>query len=175
MKHNVFLNLIYNKEFNNNSLKEKISNYFSKRKLIKTIKKNPPTFDLIWQFIEYLKWMDIIYGFTMEMNYDIDLLKKRNPYFINNSGELVDVSFSIIVDERSTINFKLVKEYKEINIAIKRDKISISEEKTSSISFIADEDEYSFSQSDQLIICEINRLLQEKMIRYIDLYYDRIY
>ena len=75
---NVFLDLLYQKEFKS-KLIDRIKNYFRYRKLIRKLKKNPPSFDTLWQFAEYIKWADFIYGLD-STNTDIDLLKKRNSY-----------------------------------------------------------------------------------------------
>ena len=170
---NLFLNLLHQKEFKSKFI-DRIKNYFSYKKLIRQLKKTPPSFDVLWQFIEFLKWADFIYGLESE-NEDIDLLKKRNPYLVDQtSGEAVEISFTIIPDERTKIHFTLEKEDHMISIDISRDRISNSDDKMSSISFSADNKEFIFSYEDQLMICNINRILQKIMVKYTTLFYNKI-
>lgn len=171
---NVFLDLIYAKEFSKGII-NRIKNFLHYRKIIRKLKKEPPSFEIMWQFIEFIRWVDIIYGFNEKDNNDIDLIKKRNPYVVDSdTGKATELSFTINVDERSKVLFSLEKKYKIINIEITRERIPTSENKSSSISFSADKDEYKFTHQDQLIICEINRILQEKMIKYVKMYYNRV-
>lgn len=171
---NEFLKLLYIKEFDSRNIIDRVYNYFRYRKFLRKLRKEAPSFDRIWQFVDYLKWVDIIYGFTEEQNSDIDLLKKRNPYSADLRGNLMVISFTINVDDRSRISFRLDQENHMIDIEIARNKISTSDDKTSSISFSADDEQFVFAYEDQLMICEINRILQDKMVKYMSLFYNRI-
>ncbi len=171
---NIFLNLLYQKEFKSRFI-DRIKNHFKFKKLIKQIKKNPPSFDILWQFGDFLKWADIIYGLNAEYNKDIDLLKKRNSYVVDPSTEeVIELSFTLLPDDRTKIQFTLEKADHMISINISRDKISNSDDKYSSISFSADNNEYIFSYEDQLMICYINQVLQEKMVKYTTYFYNKI-
>ena len=170
---NVFLDLLYQKEFKS-KLIDRIKNYFRYRKLIRKLKKNPPSFDTLWQFAEYIKWADFIYGLD-STNTDIDLLKKRNSYIVDQStGEVIEISFTLLPDDRTKIHFKLEQEYHMISIDILRDRMSNSDDKISSISFSADDKQFVFSYEDQLMICNINRILKEIMVKYTSLFYNKI-
>ena len=172
---NVFLDLLYSKEFNNRGIVNRIKNHLEYRSFIRKLKKEGSSFDMMWQYAQFLRWADLIYGFKEDVNQDVDLIKKRNPYYLDQiTGEDLEITFTINVDERSRIVFNLVKKNKVINIEVSRSKIRISEDKTSSISFHADKESYEFSKFDILMICEINRTLQNHMIKYTKMFYERI-
>ena len=61
-----------------------------------------------------------------------------------------------------------------ISIDILRDRMSNSDDKISSISFSADDKQFVFSYEDQLMICNINRILKEIMVKYTSLFYNKI-
>lgn len=170
---NIFLDLLYQKEFKTKFI-DRIKIHFKYKKLIRQLKKTPPSFETLWQFAEYLKWADFVYGLSADNN-DIDLLKKRNSYVVDQStGKVCEISFTIQPDDRTKIHFTLGEEYHMISIDISRERISNSDDKISSISFSSDDKEFIFSYEDQLMICNINRILKEIMVKYTTLFYNKI-
>lgn len=170
---NIFLDLLYQKETKTGII-DKFKIYLKYKKLIKSIKRNPPSFETLFQFAEFLKWADFIYGLSEE-NEDIDLLKKRNSFLIDeSSSELVEISFTILPDERTKIHFTLEQLNHMISIDISRERIKNSDDKESSISFSADDTQFIFSYEDQLLIHNINRILQQTIVKYITLFYSKI-
>lgn len=165
---NMFLDLLYQREFYCKNIFDRIKFWFRYKSFIRSLKKDSASFKTMWDFAHFLRWIDIIYGIDEEINKDIDLLKKRNPYNEN------EITFSILPDYRTIISFTLSSEDKMITIVVSRVKIRNSDNKESKISFYADQDSYSFSHHDMLMISDINRLLEDKMIRYTKMYYERI-
>lgn len=170
---NVFLNFLYKKEFSADFIDRFLINFEYKR-FLRKLKKETPSFDLLWDFAEFLRWTDIIYGFEEDINNDIDLSKKRNPYCIDrDTKKEISISFTIRSSERTKIFFNLTKQTRMIEIDVMRDKIPTSEDKVSSIHFKADTS-FEFTPEDSLMIQEINRILQNKMIKYLKMFMERI-
>lgn len=170
---NIFLDLLYQKEIKTNLI-DRIKIYFKYKKIIKQIERSTPSFQDLFQFAEFLKWVDFIYGLS-EDNDDLDLLKKRNSFIVSEDGKNIsEISFTILPDDRTKIHFTLEQEDHMISIDISRDRIKNSDDKISSISFSSDDKQFVFSYEDQLMILNINRILKNTMIKYITLFYNKI-
>ena len=101
---NMFLDLLYQREFYCKNIFDRIKFWFRYKSFIRSLKKDSASFKIMWDFAHFLRWVDIIYGIDEEINKDIDLLKKRNPYNEN------EITFSILPDYRTIISFTLSSE-----------------------------------------------------------------